>query len=214
MNRNRRFQLAVAIVAVLVTLSMLIWRSAAPAVQAQEGDRLSDRFQSAEPPAVYPEEELDAASAYLQIPGSALRPENSPSAEWTVDANYPGCIYIESGNVLEMFNVPIFPPRGATLTKVRVYVYDASAYDTLLMLDVFRPYGDEQYAWANHSSGSSGYSYFEINIPNHVVDYSLYSYALRWLPCRLGPEIRLCSMRLYYFPAGGLNYLPAVMKGH
>lgn len=214
MNRNRRILLIVAVVVVSVAASLLIWRSTAPAAQAQEGDFPHDRLQSEEPPAVYPEDELDAASAYLQVPGSALRPENSPSAEWTVDAAYPGCIYVESGSVLDLFNVPIYPPRGATLTKARVYVYDASAYDTLVMLDVFRPYGDEQYTWANHSSGSGGYSYFEISIPNHVVDYSLYSYAFGWLPSRFGTEIRLCSIRLYYLPAGGLTYMPAAMKDH
>ena len=213
---NRTVRLGVFAVLGLLALALLLSPAIGQQPQAQDpqpgtGAR-ADRTQSAEPPAVYPEEEPDTATFYLQIPGSALRPENSADVESAVDVNYPGCIYAESGNVYGFFSAPIYPPSGARLTMVRVYVYDASQYDTFLELAVLRPYGDEQDVWVAGSSGSGGYSSFVIDIPDHVVDYSLYSYIFRWLPSHLGTDIKVCNIRLYYVPATRAVYIPDVAR--
>ena len=52
-------------------------------------------------PAVYQMEEPSATSAYLMIPGSTLRPEDSADVETAVHNPRLGCIYADSGYASE-----------------------------------------------------------------------------------------------------------------
>lgn len=183
--------------------------------RAQEGDAPPNGGRmSGEPAPAYPDAEVDGVSAYLQVAGAALRPENSADVEWAVPAvNDAGCIYAESGDPYGYWNAPIYPPQGATLTKLGVYVHDAS--DTAAgeaVIGVVDAYGNVVQGWVGYSSGSTGNSFFEIAIPNHQVDYANYSYLLWWKPNLVGPNMKVCGFRLYYTPPGGTSYLPAVMK--
>jgi len=185
--------------------------------QAQEGAAPPNGGRvSGESAPAHPDAEMDAVSAYLQVAGSALRPENSADVEWAVPAlNNPGCIYAESGDPSGYWNAPIYPPQGATLTKLGVYVYDAS--DTAsgeAIFGIVDAYGNVIDGWVGYSAGNSGNTLFEIAIPSHQVDYANYSYLLWWRPTLVGPNMKICGFRLYYTPPGGTSYLPAVMKGN
>ena len=128
MNRIARF--GVFAVLGLLVLALLTSPTAGRQLQAQDlqpgtGAR-ADRARLQADPAVYPEEEPDATSAYLMIPGSALRPGDTSDVETEVHNPRLGCVYAESGIAGEFLITPIYPPQGATLTNLRVFVYDAS----------------------------------------------------------------------------------------
>jgi hypothetical protein len=208
MNRARRVLLVVYVAAVLLAVaSALAWRSlAAAAAQAPGPGSL------AEPPA-YPEDELDLVSAYLRVPGSALRPAYSSYAQSALDPNRLGCAYALSGDPDWVWVAPIYPPQGATLTNLRFYVYDTSASeDQQVRLVVLDYYGDEAYTFNGYSSGSSGYGLVDIDLGGHVVDYTNYSYLLNWWPHEVGTAMKICGFNLYYTPAGAKAYMPAVLK--
>ena len=186
-------------------------------LRAQDGGEPSRRGRdSVEPSPVHAEEETDADSAALQVAGAALRPENSADVEWAVPkVGTAGCIYAESGDPKGFWNAPIYPPQGATLTKLGVYVHDfsntADAYGGIGVVDA---YGNVLHEWYSFSSGSSGNTYFEIAIPDHQVDYAAYSYLLWWRPNLLGANMKLCGFRLYYTPPGWIVYLPETMNNY
>ena len=208
MNRTRRVLLVVCVAAVLLAVvSALAWRSLeAAAAQVPGPDPLVD-------PAVYPEEGLDAVSAFLRVPGSALRPAYSSYAESALDPNRLGCTYALSGDPDWVWVTPIYPPQGATLTNLRFYGYDASpSEDQTVRLVVLDYYGDEDYIFTGNSSGSSGYGLVDIDLGGHVVDYTSYSYLLNWWPHEVGTAIKICGFNLSYTPAGANAYMPAVMK--
>jgi hypothetical protein len=143
-----------------------------------------------------------------------LRPENSADVEWAVPAiGNTGCIYAESGDPSGYWNAPIYPPQGATLTKLEVYLYDASeAVNAEVILGIVDAYGNWVYGWGGLSYGASGNTLVEINISNHQVDYGAYSYLLWWKPNVVGTGMKVCGFRLYYTPAGGVRYLPVVVN--
>jgi hypothetical protein len=184
--------------------------------QAQEGGLPPNgRWEPVEPAPVDPGEERAAASASLQVAGAALRPENSADVEWAVPVlDNPGCIYAESGDPSGYWNAPIYLPQGATLTKLQVYVYDASdVANGEAALGLVDAYGNWSSGWGGFSSGSGGNTSFEISIPNHQVDYATYSYLLWWKPNVVGADMKICGFRLFYTPPTRLSYLPAIQKG-
>jgi hypothetical protein len=212
---NRVVKLCLVAGAGLAVLALAVSLLPVSRPQAQEGGAPPDGGRvSGEPAPAQPDAKLDAVSAHLQVAGSALRPENSADVEWAVpELNIPGCIYAESGDPYGYWNAPIYPPQGATLTKLGVYVYDASeTTNAEAYLGVVDAYGTVVAGWNAYSSGSGGNSYFEVAIPNHQVDYAAYSYLLWWRPGELGTNMKICGFRLYYTPAGATSYLPAIMK--
>lgn len=217
---DRITKLCLAATAGLITLALVLGLLPASRPQAQEGGLPPDgRRGPVEPVIASPEEQTDAASANLQVAGSALRPENSADVEWAVPkTGNPGCIYAESGDANGYWNAPIYPPQGATLTKLEVYVYDASdTANTHGILGFVDAYGTVVGEWHVYSSGSGGNTVLEINIPNHQVDYAAYSYLLWWQPGVVGASMKVCGFRLYYTPPGGLSYLPVIQnnaQGH
>ena len=152
------------------------------------------------------------ATTILQMAGSALRPESSIAVEWLVDGEYPGCIFVDGGSEFAYWNAPIYPPQGATLTKMRVYYYDESTNEMTVNLGVVDSYGDDLMAWTANSSGSTGWGYVDMIISNHVVDYSQYSYLIWWIPNAAGNHMELCGLQLYYTPPISVQFLPAIQN--
>lgn len=213
MNKIVRLSLVAGVGLIALALAASLWPASRP--RAQEGDAPPNRGPaSAEPAPVYLEDERDAVSASLQLAGAVLRPENSADADWAVPVSGSvGCVYAESGDPDAYWNAPIYPPQGATLTKMVVYAYDASdTKNGQAIFGIVDAYGNWVVGWGESSSGSSGNTYFEIPIPDHQVDYGSYSYLLWWKPGLVGPDMKICGFHLYYTPPGGTNYLPSVMK--
>lgn len=109
-------------------------------------------------------------------------------------------------------NTPIYPPQGATLTNLRVFVYDSSAQASVAEICVLGIYGSVVTAWYGVSSGSSGFTFFDIPIDNHVVDYSDFSYSIDWAPNQLGDTMMVCGFQLFYTPVTRATYMPAVPR--
>jgi hypothetical protein len=212
---NRITKLCLVAAAGLMALALAASLGPVSRPQAQEGGLpRDDRRGPMEPAPVYPQEQTDAVSAHLQVPGSALRPENSADVEWTVPVANFGCIYAESGDPSGYWNVPIYPPQGATLTKLQVYVYDLSdTTDASGGIGVVDAYGNVHGDWWGYSSGSSGNTFFEVAIPNHQVDYAAYSYLLWWRPGVVGTNMKICGFRLFYTPPVRTSFMPAVLNG-
>lgn len=178
--------------------------------QAQDEDPQDTERISGDLPAVSLNESLDAVSSHLQIAGAALRPENSADVEWAVPVlNTVGCIYAESGDPNGYWNAPIYPPQGATLTKLQVYVYDASSTASAFGgIGIVDAYGNIVYGYGSYSAGDGGYSFFEVGIPNHQVDYVSYSYLLWWQPREIGTNMKVCGFRLFFVPS--TTFLPLI----
>ena len=210
---NRMTRLALAVIGSLLVLALALSLAPASPLQAQD-PQPGDRRAPAEPPAAEPPDSANAASAALQLPGAALRPEFSAAVETATDNTNYGCAYVESGNASVFWNAPIYPPQGATLTSLRVNLYDASASNSTVYLAVLGANGDLVHSWFASSTGSGGWTYFVISIDGHVVDYNAYSYILWWKPNAVGDTMMLCGLRLYYTPPGGLNHMPAVMNDY
>jgi len=213
---NRIARLSVFAVLGLLALALVLSPATSQQLQAQDPQRgtdaRGDRTRPQADPAVYPEEEPDTASAHLQIPGALMRPENSANVEWAVFYDHPGCIYAGAGSADTWWNGPIYPPQGATLTSLRVYLYDGSVADSQARFAVLGAYGDMAGNYPGSSYGIDGFGWFDIPIPNVVVDHAAYSYIVWWQPNQLGNTMMICGYRLYYTPAGGMVYIPTVPR--
>jgi hypothetical protein len=211
---NRTIKLASIVMGVLLALVLALSFAPGSGTRAEGeppgGRAPSDRARSLARPPVYPEEEVSTAIAHLAVAGSVLRPEESSTVEWAVSQTRHGCIYAVSGDRWVYWNGPIDLPQGATVTNLRVYVYDASAENGEMYFGVVDHWGYTAYAWSGLSSGASGDQYFDIAIPNEVIDYSSYAYLFWWRPRELGSNMMLCGLRIDYFPPGGLGYLPLI----
>jgi len=160
-----------------------------------------------------PEQDAPQGTSYLQVAGAAMRPESSDLVEWKVNPTYLGCIYASSGDPNQWWNAPVFPPQGATISMVRVYWFDgSSSYEGRVGFGVVDGTGYVVHSWLENSSGNSGNGYVDIPLPNHVVDYSNYSYIVWWRPNLLGDTMEICGFRLYYTTPGGVQYLPSILK--
>jgi len=221
MNRIARVSIVVlaGLVAVVLALSLapesrLRAQGALPGPEGRtspRGEGASDR----QPPPALPDVEPDSASAYLAVPGSVLRPENSEAVEWAVSVGYPGCLYASSGDGSQWFNAPLSLPAGSTVTNARVYYYDATTAHGTFEIVALDLYGAQVTGWYAVSSGSGGFGWVDIPISNLVIDYAHYTYLLWWKPGGvLGDDMMVCSYQLFYNPPGGLNYMPSVLKDY
>lgn len=145
----------------------------------------------------------------FRLPGSVLRPRtDSVGYYW---GGGGGCIYNSSGNAGEIFNVPLTLPEGATINTARMYFNDNAEMNSAAWLSVYDLYGVLEDEWLMTSSGENGPGFADTEIIDHVVDYSVYSYALNWRPTVQGSQMQLCGFRVYYeAPPFGLSFLPWV----
>jgi hypothetical protein len=156
------------------------------------------------------EPEPAAAEAYLRISGSALKPRDS-DAEWASGAD-GGCIYVSGGNSEVVFNAPLSLTQGSTVTMLRMYVNDTSVESCIGWFTAYDWSGHIAFEWAVQSNTAAGETWFDVDIPDQVIDYGAYSYVVNWRPQDVGPGMQLCGFRIYYNPPGGLKYMPAVMR--
>jgi hypothetical protein len=157
------------------------------------------------------EAEPDLVSAWLRIPGTTLKPRAS-DVEWAAGGDGGG-IYATSGNQYEWFNAAVYLPQGSTVTMLRVYVGDTNAGKTCQgYFTVYGLYGGIHQEWGGNSAGISGDGWFDVSIPNEVIDYSSYSYVVNWQAAELGSDMVLYGFRLYYTPPGGKAYMPSVLR--
>ncbi len=215
MNRETRL----CVFAILGLLGLTLFLSPTVGIQPLAQDvqpgagALSDPILLTKPSAVHPEENPDAASAYLQIAGQALKPELS-DVVWNTPSGFPGCIYANGAGLYDLvwWNAPITPPAGATLTNLRVFVRDNHLANSHAALGVVDQYGVIVTSWEGYSEGMGGTEYFDIPIPDHVVNYATYSYLLRWQPVHANFNEMICGFRLSYIPVVGSLYLPSVFR--
>jgi hypothetical protein len=157
------------------------------------------------------EGEPELVSAWLRIPGTTFKPRQS-DVDWGIGGNGGG-IMATAGDTSTWFNAPVYLPHGSTVTMVRVYVHDTNGtHNCWAYFTVYDLYGEIQDEWGLSSSGINGDSWFDISIPNTVIDYSTYSYVLNWQPNELGSDVALLGARIYYTPPGGKAYVPAVLR--
>jgi len=158
-----------------------------------------------------PEEPL-ATTRYLRVTGSVLRPrENDVDYAWGAGG---GCIYVKAGDDFTVWNTPIYLPQGATVTQLRMFVNDASTSNCQGFFSVYDLWGDLVYEWSATSNTSSGLSYWDAAIPDHIIDYETYSYVVNWRPQDTGADMQLCGFRLSYTPPLGSTFVPSVMYNH
>lgn len=156
------------------------------------------------------EQEVDATVS-LRVAGSVLKPRES-DVEWEAGGD-GGCVYASSGNAYTWWNAPIYLPRDATVTTMRIYVDDTSASNGTGVFTVYDLYGSIHDEWGVSSSGAGGNAYFQVTIPDHVINYDLYSYVVNWHSTVVGDTVQLCGFRIYYTPPPFLGaFLPATLK--
>ncbi|HZK17129.1 MAG TPA: hypothetical protein VFC66_02690 [Anaerolineaceae bacterium] len=63
----------------------------------------------------------DSSFSYFHIPGSVLLPRAS-TVQWATDQS-GGCIFAESGNTNQIFNINLNIPDGSRIEYLRVYYY-------------------------------------------------------------------------------------------
>lgn len=192
-----------------------IWRSSAapvdlPTQQLSPPDSPNVHF-GRETEALQPQSPDGILLRDFRLPGSALRPRTS-SVDYYWGAG-GGCIYNSGGNVNEIFNVPLTLPEGATINTVRMYFNDnVAGVNSVGWLSVYDLYGALEQEWVMTSSGQNGPGFGDTGSEpiEHVVDYSVYSYALNWRPTVQGTSMQLCGFRVYYEAPFGLSFLPWV----
>ena len=158
-----------------------------------------------------PEEEPDLVSAYLRIPGTTLKPRVS-DVEWGTSGDGGG-LYATSGNVYTWFNAAVYLPHGSTVTMVRVYVGDTNGSKNCQgYFTVYDLFGNIVREWGSNSAGINGDDWFDVAIPDELINYSLYSYVVNWQANELGNDMVLHGFRIFYTPPGGKAYMPSVLR--
>jgi hypothetical protein len=157
------------------------------------------------------EDEGEAASADLRIPGTVLKPRSS-TVEWGYGGQ-GGCTYASSGDQYVWWNTGVYLAQGATVTLLRVYVDDTNAIsNSEACFTVYDLNGEIHEEWCGSGGGIGGNTFYDVPVANHVIDYSLYSYVVNWQPNDLGSDMQLCGFRISYTPPGGKAYMPAVLR--
>jgi hypothetical protein len=209
---NRRSKMALVAVAGLLALVMGLGPVGRPQAQGAAGDLAQQGEGATTTGGLVEEEGVAAASVSLRIPGLALKPQVS-AVEWHPGSN-PGCIHLFSGLETWDWNAPVYLPQGATVTALRMYYYDTSADYSVGSFTVYNLWGQVMWEWSVESTGISGNLWVEVAIPNHIINYDAYSYAVTWQPRVTGESMQLCGFRILYTVPGGAKYLPAVMQDY
>ncbi len=157
------------------------------------------------------EEGLEAmASSYnasLRIPVAGLKPSTS-DVEWHVGGE-GGCTYASSGNPYTWWSTPLHLPQGSIIRYFRMYYNDQNpSEDSYALLSVHDLYGGLVEQWWLQSSDTGMIVY--TGELDHVVDHSLYSYAIRWRPNDLGSDMQVCGFRVFYQTPPGPVRTPCV----
>lgn len=142
-----------------------------------------------------------------RVVGSALKPRSS-DVSYTINPS-GGCTYVTAGSAFSGWNIQPMLPQGAVVDTLRMYFHDTSASNSVAWFTVYDLYGAIVTEWSVSSTGNFGNSFNDTAPINHVIDYSLYSYALNWRPVVTGSTMQLCGFRIFYTaPPFGLAFLP------
>lgn len=142
-----------------------------------------------------------------RVAGPTLKPRTN-DVSYAVNGS-GGCTYVTAGSTFSTWNVQPMLPQGAVVDTLRMYYHDTSASNSVAWFTVYDLYGAIVNEWSVSSSGNFGNSFNDSAPINHVVDYSLYSYALNWRPVVTGSTMQLCGFRIFYTaPPFGLAFLP------
>jgi hypothetical protein len=134
----------------------------------------------------------------LRIAGSTLRPRED-DVSYTV-AGSGGCVYATTGDAFTVWNHKLTLPAGSRVDTLRMYYNDTSGSTSTAWFTIYDLYGNVVQEWSVSSAGSTGNG-FNNSVPiDHVVDYSVYSYALNWRPSVTGSTMQLCGFRIFYGP--------------
>jgi hypothetical protein len=132
----------------------------------------------------------------LRISGSTLRPRES-DVSYTVSSS-GGCVYVTAGDATTVFNTPLSLPNGVRVDTLRMYYSDTSAASTTGWFSIYDLYGTVFEEYSVSSTTSGGNSFNDSVQINHVIDQSVYSYAINWRPQVSGSSMQLCGFRVFY----------------
>jgi hypothetical protein len=136
---------------------------------------------------------------YLRIAGCVLRPRQN-DVSWSIGSS-GGCLYVTSGDVSTIFNVPVMLPPGSIISYFRMYYNDTNAsLNSTAWLTVYDLYGAIVEEWPVNSAGSVGNGYSTSALIEHTVEYNSYSYVINWRPNDSGEDMQVCGFRLFYTP--------------
>lgn len=158
-----------------------------------------------------PDYEIDDTRS-LRVNGSSLKPRDG-DVVWA-SSGPGGCGFASSGNQSTVWNTPVFLPQGSTVSALRMFVNDSSAADCWSWFTVYDLYGNVVDEWGVASDTTAGETSWQVPIPEHVIDYNLFSYALNWRPNDTGSDMQLCGFRLFYTPPAGTAFLPSVKRNY
>jgi hypothetical protein len=146
----------------------------------------------------------------LRYVGNTLKPREN-------DVNYSvlgqgGCVHVISGDVYEVWNVPLTLPEGVQVQWLRMYTYDADAGTAMRgWFTKYDLYGNIVQEWPV-ASADGGYNYADVQIvPAETIDYSAYSYVINWQPMKASMHLQLCGFRVFYYQPYG-TFLPLIRK--
>ena len=132
----------------------------------------------------------------LRIAGSTLRPRED-DVSYTVSGS-GGCVHTTAGDASTVWNHKLTLPLGSRVDTLRMYYNDTSGSNSTAWFTIYDLYGTVVQEWSVSTAGSSGNSFSDSAVIDHVVDYSVYSYALNWRPVALGSGMQLCGFRIFY----------------
>ncbi|HRQ63584.1 MAG TPA: hypothetical protein PKZ76_01740 [Xanthomonadaceae bacterium] len=133
----------------------------------------------------------------LRVTGSALRPRDSGNS---VDVSAAGgCTYNSGGSAFGVLNTPLQLRDGTEILSLRMYYSDTSASNSIGWFTIYDLYGAIVTEFPVSSSGNFGNSFNDSAAINHVVNNSVYAYALNWRPNVAGTQMQLCGFRIFLF---------------
>jgi len=133
---------------------------------------------------------------YYHAAGSVFRPRDS-SVNWGNDSS-GGCLYLASGDVGMIFNIPLDIPDGVQIEYLRIYYNDTSASNSSAWVTRYDDEGNLEDVTYVASDGNAGYGTNLSAQLFHVVDMTNYSYVLNWRPYVVGSTMQLCGLRVAY----------------
>jgi hypothetical protein len=170
----------------------------ATGVLAQDGLAQGQPYVGPEPlPAALAAEAGEGVLAVwdLRIVGSALKPRQS-GVTWATNGS-GGCVYA-TASPSTVWNTPLYLPQGAQVTTLRSFYDDTSASNFQTWFTIYDLYGAIVDEFSAPSVGATGQDFNDSLPINHVINYSLYSYAINYRPVATGSTLQFCGVRIFY----------------
>ena len=150
-----------------------------------------------------------AGASYYHIPGYVLIPESSAT---TLAHEDNGCVFATAGAAHPLYAALDIPP-GSRVVSFTVFYYDSSGFDLSGVLVRFNSAGTSKVNLAAvASTGTEGYGSRTDDL-DHVTDTFGYSYAVSVSFGAMSGSLRVCGIRvMYYPPLQSFSLMPVVTR--